>query len=122
MSTVSKNLVRNSTLKVRTIAGYIGAKIKSVHLSSKLDAETVSSIKKALLKHEVVFFKGQGHIDDAEQEAFAKLFGESEAHPTVPIKEGSNFRFIAPSKSVFKSSWINWGIDYSALYMKEELA
>ncbi|KRF56804.1 taurine dioxygenase [Bacillus sp. Soil531] len=98
MSTVSKSAAKNSVLEVQPIAGHIGAEIKGVHLSSNLNAETLNAINKALLKHKVVFFRGQGNIDDAEQEAFAALFGEPEAHPTVPIKEGSNYLFELDSE------------------------
>ncbi|MGG4385294.1 TauD/TfdA family dioxygenase [Priestia megaterium] len=98
MSIVEKNKVANSVLEVYPIAGQIGAEIRGIHLSSDLDTTTVNAIKKALLQYKVIFFRGQKHLDDTGQEAFAKLFGEPEAHPTVPIKEGSNYLFELDSE------------------------
>ncbi|MED4286636.1 TauD/TfdA family dioxygenase [Priestia megaterium] len=98
MSIVEKNKVANSVLEVYPIAGQIGAEIRGIHLSSDLDTTTVNAIEKALLQYKVIFFRGQKHLDDTGQEAFAKLFGEPEAHPTVPIKEGSNYLFELDSE------------------------
>ncbi|RDZ13387.1 taurine dioxygenase [Priestia megaterium] len=121
MSTVSKSTAKKSVLEVQPIAGHIGAEIKGVHLSSNLDAETVSAIKKALLKHKVVFFRGQGHIDDAEQEAFATLFGEPEAHPTVPIKEGSNYLFELDSEQGGRANSWHTDVTFIDTYPKASI-
>jgi taurine dioxygenase len=121
MSTVSKSAAKNSVLEVQPIAGHIGAKIKGVHLSSNLDAETVNAINKALLKHKVIFFRGQGHIDDAEQEAFATLFGEPEAHPTVPIKEGSNYLFELDSEQGGRANSWHTDVTFIDTYPKASI-
>ena len=121
MSTVSKSAAKNSVLEVLPITGHIGAEIKGVHLSSSIDAETVSAIKKALLKHKVVFFRGQGHIDDSEQEAFAKLFGEPEAHPTVPIKEGSNYLFELDSEQGGRANSWHTDVTFIDTYPKASI-
>lgn len=121
MSTVSKSAAKNSVLEVQPIAGHIGAEIKGVHLSSNLDAETVSAINEALLKHKVVFFRGQGHIDDAEQEAFAALFGEPEAHPTVPIKEGSNYLFELDSEQGGRANSWHTDVTFIDTYPKASI-
>jgi taurine dioxygenase len=121
MSTVSKSAAKNSVLEVQPIAGHIGAEIKGVHLSSNLDAETVSAINKALLTYKVVFFRGQGHIDDAEQEAFAKLFGEPEAHPTVPIKEGSNYLFELDSEQGGRANSWHTDVTFIDTYPKASI-
>ncbi|KRE07919.1 taurine dioxygenase [Bacillus sp. Root239] len=121
MSTVSKSTAKNSVLEVLPITGHIGAEIKGVHLSSSIDAETVSAIKKALLKHKVVFFRGQGHIDDSEQEAFAKLFGEPEAHPTVPIKDGSNYLFELDSEQGGRANSWHTDVTFIDTYPKASI-
>ena len=77
------------TLDLRRVAGRIGAEIRGVRLSGSIDAQTFDAIHAALLKHKVVFFRGQQHLDDTEQEAFARRFGETVAHPTVPSVDGS---------------------------------
>jgi len=45
---------------------------------------TIAAIRTALLTHKVVFFRGQHHLDDEHQIAFAELLGPlTTAHPTV---------------------------------------
>ncbi|SDI08613.1 taurine dioxygenase [Actinokineospora alba] len=69
----------------------IGARIDGVRLGGDLDAATVADIRSALLASKVVFFRGQDHLDDAGQLAFAELLGEPTlAHPTVRGKDNPN--------------------------------
>src|SRR5258708_19652628 len=74
----------DAALDVRPITPAIGAEIHGVRLSGDLPAETVTAIRNALLRHRVVFFRGQGHLDEAEHQAFARLLGPIVPHPTVP--------------------------------------
>src|SRR5215831_17193643 len=53
-----------TALDVRPITPAIGAEIYGVRLSGDLPAETVTAIRDALLRHRVVFFRGQGHLDE----------------------------------------------------------
>jgi taurine dioxygenase len=76
-------------LKYRPVAGRIGAEILGVKLGGNLDTETVAGIRQALLTHKVIFFRGQDHLNDAEQEAFGKLLGNLVPHPTVPKIDGT---------------------------------
>lgn len=76
-------------LQLRQVAGRIGAEIAGVRLSSTLDDATFAAIHAALLRHKVLFFRNQEHLDDAAQEAFARRFGDTVAHPTVPPADGS---------------------------------
>jgi taurine dioxygenase len=76
---------------VHPVAGRIGAEIRGVHLSGDLDKKQIATIRKALNDHKVVFFRGQQHLTDAGQEAFANLLGKPVAHPTVPVKDGSTY-------------------------------
>src|SRR5215510_15090800 len=79
----------DAALDVRPITPAIGAEIYGVQLSGDLPAATVTAIRDALLRHRVVFFRGQGHLDDAEHQAFARLLGPLVAHPTVPSLAGT---------------------------------
>src|SRR5215470_6606032 len=63
----------DAALDVRPITPAIGAEIHGVRLSGDLPAETVAAIRDALLRHRVVFFRGQGHLDEAGHQAFARL-------------------------------------------------
>ncbi|WP_127532700.1 TauD/TfdA dioxygenase family protein [Paenibacillus kobensis] len=87
MSELTKS---KQVVEITPVAGRIGAEVKGIRLSGDLDADQVEVIQQALLVHKVLFFRGQQHLDDEEQENFAKLLGELYAHPTVPVKEGSS--------------------------------
>lgn len=72
------------TPTVTQIGGRIGARVDGVRLSGDLSPETVATIRGALLRHKVVFFRGQHHLDDDTHLAFVRLFGSpTTAHPTV---------------------------------------
>lgn len=95
-----------SPLDIVPIAGRIGAEIRGVTLSGDLDAATVQAIEAAVIRHKVVFFRGQTALDDARHEAFAGLFGDPVAHPTVPVAEGSKYLLELDSKEGYAaSSW-----------------
>ncbi|GIH93511.1 TauD/TfdA dioxygenase family protein [Planobispora siamensis] len=79
-----------SSLHVSPVAGRIGAEVTGVRLGGDLPADVVAEIRLALLTHKVIFFRGQEHLDEHGQEAFARLLGElTTAHPTVPSLGGN---------------------------------
>ncbi|WP_027211310.1 TauD/TfdA dioxygenase family protein [Burkholderia sp. WSM2232] len=88
-ASVSVESAARASLNIRRLAGRIGAQVEGVTLSPTLDQPTFEAIEKALYTHKVLFFRGQGHLDDASQEGFARRFGETVAHPTVPSHAGS---------------------------------
>lgn len=79
----------DTSLDIRPITPAIGAEIHGVRLSGDLPAESVTAIRDALLRYRVVFFRGQGHLDEAEHQAFASLLGPIVPHPTVPSVAGT---------------------------------
>ena len=79
----------DAALDIHPITPAIGAEIHGVRLSGELPAQTVNAIRDALLHHRVVFFRGQGHLDEAEHQAFARLLGPLVPHPTVPSLAGT---------------------------------
>jgi alpha-ketoglutarate-dependent taurine dioxygenase len=78
-------------LDVVPVAGRIGAELRGIRLSADLTPETLGAIRAALVRHKVIFFRGQHHLDDEGQEAFARAFGTPFEHPTVPSR--GNFLF-----------------------------
>ncbi|MEW5684606.1 MAG: TauD/TfdA family dioxygenase [Pseudomonadota bacterium] len=78
-------------LDIRPVAGRIGAEVAGVRLSHDLPEATITAIEAALYRYKVLFFRDQGHLDDAGQEAFAERLGEPVAHPTVPVADGSSY-------------------------------
>lgn len=67
----------------------IGAEIRDIRLSAGLPQPVIDDLWQALLQHKVLFFRGQTHLDDAAQEAFAARLGELAPHPTQPVVKGS---------------------------------
>jgi alpha-ketoglutarate-dependent sulfate ester dioxygenase len=77
-----------SGMEVRPVSGHTGADILGVNLKQELSDAEVSTIRAALWKWKVVFFREQ-HITPAQQAAFARRFGQpTPAHPLRDSIEG----------------------------------
>ena len=87
-----------SPLDIAPVGGRIGAEIRGVKLDGDLDRDTVTAIRAALVRHKVIFFRGQTQLTNESHEAFAALLGKPLAHPTVPVAEGSQFLLELNSK------------------------
>lgn len=73
----------------------IGAEVQGVDLRHELADDTMQQIQQALLDWKVLFFRDQP-IEVADQERFARWFGELEVHPlTSPDEEGAELLRIA---------------------------
>jgi taurine dioxygenase len=95
----------DAPLNIRPITPAIGAEIHGVRLSGDLPAETVTPIRDALLRHRVVFFRDQGHLDEAEHQAFARLLGPLVPHPTVPSLAGTEAVLDIDAENGRASRW-----------------
>lgn len=102
-------LAQTKQLKVIPVAGRLGAEVHGVKLSSQLSKEEIQEIKELLNKYRVLFFKGQNHLDDESHEAFARAFDEPYVHPTVPVREHSQYIFELDSEKGAKAD--NWHTD-----------
>ncbi|MBW8483518.1 TauD/TfdA dioxygenase family protein [Actinomadura parmotrematis] len=80
-------VTRAGAVEVSPVAGRIGAEVCSVRLSGELDGRTVAELRRALLRHKVLFFRGQYHLDAAGQAAFARLLGTPAA--ALPAPDGA---------------------------------
>ncbi|MFJ9366219.1 TauD/TfdA dioxygenase family protein [Nocardia sp. NPDC101769] len=69
-----------SAVSVHKLGLHIGARIDGVRLGADLDPAVVEAVYQALLTHKVIFFRGQHHLDDDQQYAFAELLGTPVAH------------------------------------------
>jgi alpha-ketoglutarate-dependent taurine dioxygenase len=77
-----------SGIEVRPVSGHTGADILGVDLRRALSDSEVATIRGALLKWKVVFFRDQP-ITPSEQAAFARRFGQpTPAHPLRDSIEG----------------------------------
>lgn len=74
-------------IRVRPLAGSLGATIEGVDLREPLSDAVYAEIKQALLDNLVIFFRGQD-ITPEQQIAFGRRFGELHVHPFIPHIEG----------------------------------
>jgi alpha-ketoglutarate-dependent sulfate ester dioxygenase len=95
----------DASLDVHPITPLIGAEIHGVRLSGDLHVKTMNAIRDALLRHRVVFFRGQSHLDDAEHQAFARLLGPLAPHPTVPSLAGTEAVLDIDGEKARASYW-----------------
>ncbi|WP_043653393.1 TauD/TfdA dioxygenase family protein [Nocardia thailandica] len=74
----------DTAIQVVRLGAHIGARIDGVRLGGDLDRATVAAIRAALAEHKVIFFRGQHHLTEDGQYAFAELLGTpTTPHPTV---------------------------------------
>lgn len=71
-----------SGLKIRKVAGALGAEISGVDLSADLPDAVIEEIRAAFVHHQVVFFRDQALTPEA-QLAFGRRFGPLNIHPYV---------------------------------------
>jgi len=103
--TISLDRQQETRLSVHQLGGRIGARIDGVRLGADLAPETVAEIRNALLRHKVVFFRGQDHLDDDGHIAFAEQLGSlTTAHPTVNTGSARIFTLTA-NKGMAANSW-----------------
>lgn len=96
----------HSVLNLRQLGGRLGAEILDIRLSGDLHPGTAKAIHEALLKHKVLFIRDQHHLDDATQEAFARLFGPLVEHPTVPSAAGTEAILeVSAERGEVASNW-----------------
>ena len=78
-----------ASVVVRRLSPTIGAEIHGVDLTQPLDDAAFATVERALLDHEVIFFRDQ-HIDDAQQQSFAARFGPLQRFPFAdPVDEAT---------------------------------
>ncbi|KIW79175.1 hypothetical protein Z517_05787 [Fonsecaea pedrosoi CBS 271.37] len=83
-STVARFASTTRPITVKKIAGACGAEVSDVDLAKDLaDPSIVKEIRNALLDHSVIFFRGQGHLTQADFLAFSKHFGKPVQYPFV---------------------------------------
>ncbi|MEO9325923.1 TauD/TfdA family dioxygenase [Nocardioides sp. C4-1] len=95
----------DSDVQVHQLGGRIGARVDGVRIAGDLDELTVAAVREALLRHKVVFFRGQHHLDDDDHIAFAERFGPlTTAHPTVNTGSRRIFKVTA-DKGMAANAW-----------------
>ncbi|WP_042879909.1 TauD/TfdA dioxygenase family protein [Cupriavidus necator] len=97
--------VQPAQLDIHPVAGRIGAEVRGVALHGDLHPATFAAIRAALLRHKVLFFRYQVHLDDAAQQRFASLFGDTVPHPTVPSRDGTQLLELDSEHGGRANSW-----------------
>ena len=70
------------SLSIRRTSGALGAEVSGVDLSQPQSDETIAAIRRALVEHQVIFFRDQD-LTPAQQVAFGARFGPLNIHPYV---------------------------------------
>lgn len=110
--TTMDNIIPRSDI-VKT-AARLGAEIKNILLSDELSDEGIRAIGQLLIEHKVIFFRDQGHLDDAEQQRFAGRLGS-----LVPrtITETSTPE-MAPGRGSGRADQMNMDVSFGDAYPK----
>ena len=69
-------------IKVRRLAGALGAEIGGVDIARPLDDPVIAEIRRAFLEHLVIFFRGQS-MTPPQLLAFGRRFGEPVEYPML---------------------------------------
>jgi len=73
-------------IRVEKVAGALGAEISEIDLKTTLNSKVINEVRKALLEHEVIFFRKQD-IEGKHHLALANIFGKAVIHPAYPQLE-----------------------------------
>jgi taurine dioxygenase len=102
---------------VTKLGSRIGARLDGVRLGGDLDPATVGEIRQALLAHKVIFLRGQHHLDDQQQLAFAGLLGTPIGHPAAAVLASKNAPIITPINSDYgKATRWHTDVTFAANY------
>lgn len=83
-----RTMVVAQQLRVRQLAGALGAELLGLDLTRPIDDETFAGIRAAFLEHQVICIRGQQAMTPEDQLSFAARWGEVAVHPYVPSIEG----------------------------------
>ncbi|WP_245163249.1 TauD/TfdA dioxygenase family protein [Bradyrhizobium vignae] len=81
-------------------ADRLGAEIKNITLSDDLSDEVIIAINRLLLEYKVIFFRDQGHLDNAQQRRFVLRLSSLIPNPTmVDTRGGLTVRKTLPDRA-----------------------
>src|SRR5437588_33926 len=83
-------------MKLRRIAGALGAEIEAVDLAARLSPDAVADIRRAFLEHQVVFFRDQP-LTPEQFMAFARSMRLQRPMPRAPAKSSPGKKKSLPS-------------------------
>ena len=74
-------------IEVEPLSPIIGAEVSGIDISKPLDEDVLREVNKALLDHQVIFFRDQ-KMSLERHKAFGLNFGSLHIHPTAAKIEG----------------------------------
>lgn len=105
------------SITVTQLGSRIGARLDGVRLGCDLGPATVEEIHQALLAYKVIFFRGQHHLDDERQLAFARLLGTPIGHPAAAVLAAKDRPIITPINSEYgKATRWHTDVTFAANY------
>jgi taurine dioxygenase len=105
------------SITVTKLGSRIGARIDGVRLGGDLEQATVDEIREAVLAYKVIFLRGQHHLDDEQQLAFAGLLGTPIGHPAAAAVFAENGPIITPINSDYgKANRWHTDVTFAANY------
>jgi alpha-ketoglutarate-dependent taurine dioxygenase len=105
-------------LRLRRVAGHIGAEVLDLRLNSHFSEHEIDVLQRALVRHKVLFLRGQSHLDDAEHQAFGARFGRTIAHPTVPSRQGTRLFELDASRGGGRADSWHTDVTFVAAFPK----
>ena len=100
-------------LEATPLTPHLGAEISGVDLSPDLSDEEIADIRRALLDHQVIFFRDQ-ELDFETHKAFGRRFGELHVHPAAPAPDGHpELLVIHADESSKRAAGQGWHTDVS---------
>jgi taurine dioxygenase len=101
----------DTRITITRLTSNIGAEIGGVDASQPLSDETVATLRQALLRHKVIFLRGQ-QLEYDIQVRFAQRFGElTPAHPIYRAPGNKpHLRTIEPGRGYREN---HWHVDFS---------
>src|SRR5581483_6904792 len=90
----------DQALDIARLTGRIGAVLRGIDLSERLTEATVKAIRAALVRHKVIFFRGQTGLDDVRHEEFAAQLGTPLVHPTLQVAAGTRYVLELDSREI----------------------
>ena len=76
----------------------LGAIIHGIDARNTPSDAVRNFLNAALVEHKVIFLRAQ-HVDEAQHEAFSRVFGTPVLHPTIAAPQGSNYTFELKSRN-----------------------
>ncbi len=90
-----------SAIAVRPIAPALGAEVQGIDIAAPLDDAAVARLRRALLDHLVIFFRGQD-LTPERHKAFAAGFGRLQTDVFAPVRVPTITEIRRVSRSLFR--------------------